>query len=58
MEEKTIKWIIEKGLDEIAALTVLVAGLAYLFGFGSFQEGMSLVSVGTSYLFGKSMPKK
>jgi len=58
MEEKTLKWIIEQGLDEVAAMVVLAAGLLYLFSFGSFQEGMSLVSIGTSYLFGKSMPKK
>jgi len=50
----SVKWLIEKGFDEIAAMILIVAGIVYIFCFDRYQEGLGMTTIGTGYLFGKS----
>jgi len=43
--------------DELAALILVMAGV-YMVLAGHYNQGVSLISMGTSYLFGKHSPKK
>ena len=49
--------VVERISDELVAILIVIAGLIYLFT-SDFQNGYTLVSAGTGYLFGKSVPKK
>jgi len=45
-------------LDEFVAVVFAVGGLIYIFMVGEVQTGLAIAAVGTSYLFGKNVPKK
>ena len=51
-----MSWLSENA-DELAALVLVFAGV-YLVITNHYQQGVSLISLGTAYLFGKSRPKK
>jgi len=46
----------EGSSDELAALACVVVGL-YTFVKINPQTGLQLITIGTSYLFGKNVPK-
>jgi len=52
----SLKALVEN-LDELTAVGIVAVGL-YLIVRGDNTDGYSLVTMGTGYLFGKSMPKK
>ncbi len=52
-----LRWYIQNGLDEISAFILICSGIAYAFKY-NLQDGLSLIGIGSSYLFGKAMPKK
>jgi len=56
MRQGVLKIVFEN-LDEMTAVAIVVVGL-YLIIKGDGQDGYSLVTMGTGYLFGKSMPKR
>jgi|Deesub1362B_J571_1020462.scaffolds.fasta_scaffold89529_2 hypothetical protein len=43
--------------DEGIAGILVIAGIIYGFAI-DFQNGLTLIGIGTSYLFGKSIPKQ
>ena len=51
-----MSWLSENA-DELAALVLVFAGV-YLVVTNHYQQGVTLISLGTAYLFGKSRPKK
>ena len=51
-----MSWLSENA-DEVAALVLVFAGI-YLTITEDFNKGMAMISMGTGYLFGKSLPKK
>ena len=51
-----MSWLSENA-DELAALVLVFAGV-YLVITNHYQQGVSLISLGTAYLFGKNPPKK
>jgi len=51
-----MSWLSENA-DELAALSLVFAGI-YLVVTNHYQQGVSLISLGTAYLFGKSIPKR
>ena len=48
---------LNKSADEFCAVLLVLAGIVYVFMYG-IKEGMVLITAGTSYLFGKNMPKR
>lgn len=52
----TMNWLSENA-DELVAIMLVVGGL-YMAIFKNFQQGLTLIGLGTTYLFGKSMPKR
>jgi len=48
-------WLSEDA-DELAALILVVSGV-YMVIAGHYNQGVSLISLGTAYLFGKHPPK-
>ena len=50
-----MSWLSENA-DELAALSLVFAGI-YLVITNHYQQGVSLISLGTAYLFGKNPPK-
>jgi len=48
-------WLSENA-DEVAALSLVFAGI-YLVVTNNYQQGASLITLGTGYLFGKNQPK-
>jgi hypothetical protein len=44
------------GIDEIAAFILICSGIAFCY-VKNFQDGITMVGVGSAYLFGKNVPK-
>ncbi len=51
-----MSWLSENA-DEVAALSLVFSGI-YLVLIGDSQNGYSLITLGTGYLFGKSVPRQ
>lgn len=48
-----VKEFIENCLDEIAAIALVMAGIAYLFWTKEVDQGIAIATLGAVYLFGK-----
>ena len=53
-----IKEFIESCMDEVVASTLVFSGIAYLFLTHELNDSMTIVTLGSVYLFGKKKGEK